>query len=464
MPKIFEYIIRKRLHAHVQMTIELDEEGNKKAANLSISEGYSEASIISLERDPFHLFIPPQFNTGPREWNLREPESARSDMEEEEVAPGTARTKEESLQKSIEASQEQEPGKSSLPPLQTQEKQPPVVDGEISSTEQGTGQQQEGEVLAQQQEVGEGETTALEQPIQPVSSTIVATGDDVIVDGEVVDTTTNNTLQNLPQPTIPEAETTITPGVPEIATTTTVSPSIQSTDPLSSDPLPTDPPPSTVLPPSSDPTPNDPTAATLTTSETAAATVVNDLDGLFSDSVSDVDEAQAAAATAGASVGEGSEEGDEAGGAGGGVVISQKSMTDGPLVGAPPLVPPSADNTTTDAVEPAQGQGLAQQTGQDVNPSETNEPVTTTSEEPQEENEENEGVSSTFLPLANDATAAGGGPVPPPQLPLSMQDQVALLLSQKPSPFLDLPPPDTYSNPPSPRTLEGTTITIDHNI
>ena len=207
------------------------------------------------------------------------------------------------------------------------------------------------------------------------------------------------------------------------------------------------------------------------TSETVAATVANDLDGLFSDS--DVDEAHAASATAGASVGEGSEEGDEAGGAGagagvagGGVVISQKSMTSGPLVGTPPLVPPSANNTTTDAVEPAQGegQGLAQETGQDVNPSETNEPVTTTSEEPQEENEEKEGVSSTFLPLANDATAAGGGPAPPPQLPLTMQDQVALLLSQKPSPFLDLPPPDTYSNPPSPRTLEGTMIMIDHNI
>ena len=60
MPKIFEYVIRKRLHAHVQMTVELDDEGNKKAANLSISDGYSEASIISLDRDPFHLFIPPQ--------------------------------------------------------------------------------------------------------------------------------------------------------------------------------------------------------------------------------------------------------------------------------------------------------------------------------------------------------------------------------------------------------------------
>ena len=203
-----------------------------------------------------------------------------------------------------------------------------------------------------------------------------------------------------------------------------------------------------------------------------AATVANALDGLFSDSVSDVDEAHAASATAGASVGEGSEEGDESGGAGagvagGGVVISQKSMTSGPLVGTPPLVPPSANNTTTDAVEPAQGegQGLAQETGQDTNPSETNEPVTTTSEEPHEANEEKEGVSSPFLPLANDATAAGGGPAPPPpQLPLTMQDQVALLLSQKPSPFLDLPPPDTYSNPPSPRTLEGTMIMIDHNI
>ena len=51
---------------------------------------YSEASIISLERDPFHLFIPPQFNTGPREWNLREPESARSDEGEEEEEEAAA--------------------------------------------------------------------------------------------------------------------------------------------------------------------------------------------------------------------------------------------------------------------------------------------------------------------------------------------------------------------------------------
>ena len=45
MPKIFEYVIRKRLHAHVQMTLEFDEEGNKKAANLSISGGYLLRSV-----------------------------------------------------------------------------------------------------------------------------------------------------------------------------------------------------------------------------------------------------------------------------------------------------------------------------------------------------------------------------------------------------------------------------------
>ena len=356
-----------------------------------------------------------------------------------------------------------------MPPLQSQEKQPstPPEEGE-QQPKSPEGEVQEQEQVQVQVQEGVQQQASSTAPVAAAANAEIitgpvhggASGDVVNVNGEIDMTNTTNSLEAPPpQLTIPEAETTTTSVVPEIATTTTAPPSVEpidrpSNNPLPSDPLPTD------LPTS------DPTVTLTTTSETIAATVV-DIDGLFSDSVSDVGEVPTGIEAVAMVGGDGDVAAAAAGAAAGSSgVASQESTSVGPLVGAPPLVPPPViDNTTTAAAAAVtsttdttqeQVQGAVQQPEQST----TDAPVTSTKSTPGGK-EGGANVSLPPLPLANDGANVAGGGAAPPQLPLSMQDQVALLLTQKPNPFLDLPPPDSYSNPASPRTLEGTSTLLN---